>query len=74
MFSQQNTFTGRLTPAMLESVLTEAKDAAASELRPPLPLPFAEQRHRSGEVLQLRVFAARPSIGGLDFAVIMTAK
>jgi hypothetical protein len=28
MFWQQNTFTGRLTPAMLEEVLLEAKEAA----------------------------------------------
>jgi hypothetical protein len=28
MFCQQNTFTGRLTPAMLEAVLWHAKEAA----------------------------------------------
>jgi hypothetical protein len=28
MFRQPNTFTGKLTPAMLEAVLREAKEAA----------------------------------------------
>jgi len=33
--SQQNTFTGRLTPAMLEDVLAAAADAAGLDRAPP---------------------------------------
>lgn len=37
--SQQNTFTGRLTPAMLDTVLAEAATAAGLHLTPPTPEP-----------------------------------
>jgi uracil-DNA glycosylase len=37
--SQQNTFTGRLTPAMLEEVLTRAARAAGLDATPPGPPP-----------------------------------
>ncbi|WP_227985101.1 uracil-DNA glycosylase [Nocardia spumae] len=37
--SQQNTFTGRLTPTMLEQVLTTAATAAGLTLTPPRPTP-----------------------------------
>ncbi len=45
--SQRNTFTGRLTPSMLEGVLRHAGELAAAD-RPPLALPRDHGRGREG--------------------------